>query len=57
MTICPWLISIIFHMYGLQINNENANALYSGKLKLKILGKSNAIFSHVDVGIVWWTRV
>jgi hypothetical protein len=24
---------------------------------LKILGKSNAIFSHVDVGIVWWTRV
>jgi hypothetical protein len=24
---------------------------------LKILGKSNAIFSHVDVGIVWWIHV
>jgi hypothetical protein len=39
-------------MYGLQINNENASALYCGKLKLKILGRSNAIFPHVDVGIV-----
>jgi len=39
-------------MYGLQRNNENASALYYGKLKLKILGRSNAIFSHVDVEIV-----